>query len=232
MITLCEMPSWEKALTPIVQRYSQQLQSFLAQQIAQNTVYPSKKDWFYALQLTPLETVKVVILGQDPYHQPNQAHGLAFSVPYGVAIPPSLRNIYKALEYDLAIAQANHGCLTAWAKQGVLLLNTVLTVSAGAANSHKNQGWESITENIITIINEQRQDVVFLLWGKEAQKHAKRIDITRHKILQAPHPSPLSAHRGFFTCRHFSQCNTYLSEQGAQAIDWSLPAYHPLTELI
>lgn len=184
-------------------------------------VYPPNQDVFNAFKHTPLEQVKVVILGQDPYHGAGQAHGLAFSVQHGVAIPPSLRNVYKELQDDVAGFEVpQHGCLDAWAEQGVLLLNTVLTVEAGLAHSHAKWGWERFTDAVIDAINAHKQQVVFLLWGSHAQKKGARIDRTRHLVLTSVHPSPLSAHRGFFGCKHFSQTNAYLQQTEQMPINW------------
>ncbi|QKJ88270.1 Uracil-DNA glycosylase [Paramixta manurensis] len=189
---------------------------------AGKVVYPPQKDVFNAFRLTELGAVKVVILGQDPYHGPNQAHGLAFSVRPGVAVPPSLVNMYKELEQDIpGFQRPNHGFLESWAKQGVMLLNTVLTVEAGKAHSHARFGWETFTDNVIAAINTHREGVVFLLWGSHAQKKGSIITRQRHHVLQAPHPSPLSAHRGFFGCQHFSRTNQILSESGETPIDWT-----------
>ncbi|WP_437609572.1 uracil-DNA glycosylase [Erwinia sp. V71] len=188
---------------------------------AGKTIYPPQKDVFNAFRLTELGAIKVVILGQDPYHGPNQAHGLAFSVLPGIAPPPSLLNMYKELETDIAgFQRPNHGFLESWAKQGVLLLNTVLTVQAGQAHSHARFGWETFTDKVIATINQHREGVVFLLWGSHAQKKGSIIDRQRHHVLQAPHPSPLSAHRGFFGSKHFSKTNAYLAERGEAPIDW------------
>lgn len=198
------------------------LASVAKERAAGKTVYPPQKEVFNAFRLTELGEVKVVILGQDPYHGPNQAHGLAFSVLPGVAIPPSLVNIYKELTSDIpGFTAPRHGFLESWAKQGVMLLNTVLTVEAGQAHSHARFGWETFTDNVITAINQHREGVVFLLWGSHAQKKGAIIDRKRHHVLQAPHPSPLSAHRGFFGCRHFSQTNEWLLQHGEQPIDWT-----------
>lgn len=186
------------------------------------TVYPPQKDVFNAFRFTELSDVKVVILGQDPYHGPGQAHGLAFSVLPGVAVPPSLKNMYKELQSDIAdFVQPNHGYLESWARQGVLLLNTVLTVEAGNAHSHAKLGWETFTDKVIALINEHCEGVVFLLWGSHAQKKGSFIDRNRHHVLQAPHPSPLSAHRGFLGCGHFSKTNQYLTERNQPVIDWT-----------
>jgi len=186
-------------------------------------IYPHSSHWFHALEMTPLPTVKVVIIGQDPYHQPHQAHGLCFSVQPDVKIPPSLLNIYKELQADLGVPYALHGCLESWAKQGVLLLNSVLTVEYNKPNSHQGKGWETFTDKIIRTVAEQNEHVVFLLWGNYAQKKGAFIDQQRHLVLKAPHPSPLSAHRGFLGCRHFSKTNQYLEQHQQTAIHWELP---------
>lgn len=186
-------------------------------------IYPHSSHWFHALEATPLENVSVVILGQDPYHQPHQAHGLCFSVQPDVKIPPSLRNIYKELHNDLNIQHAPHGCLDSWAKQGVLLLNSVLTVEYSKPNAHQNKGWETFTDKIIQTVAEQNEHVVFLLWGSYAKKKGAFIDAEKHLVLKAPHPSPLSAHRGFLGCNHFSQTNAYLKQVGKPPIHWELP---------
>ena len=191
------------------------------------TIYPPQKDVFNAFRFTELGDVKVVILGQDPYHGPGQAHGLAFSVRPGVAIPPSLLNMYKELEATISgFTRPTHGYLESWARQGVLLLNTVLTVRAGQAHSHASLGWETFTDKVIALINEHCEGVVFLLWGSHAQKKGAIIDRQRHCVLKAPHPSPLSAHRGFFGCNHFVQTNQWLVDRGETPIDWMpvLPA--------
>jgi uracil-DNA glycosylase len=185
------------------------------------TVYPSNDNIFRALDLTPIENVKVVILGQDPYHGPNQAHGLSFSVQKGVRVPPSLKNIYKELNADIGMPIPDHGFLEGWAKQGVLLLNTTLTVEAGQAASHQGRGWEDFTDAIIREVNNLSHPVVFMLWGSYAQKKADMIDRAKHLVLTAPHPSPLSAHRGFLGCKHFSKANEFLKRQGQTEIDWS-----------
>ena len=188
-----------------------------------NIIYPPRNEIFSAFQLTEFEQVKVVILGQDPYHGPNQAHGLAFSVKPGVAVPPSLVNMYKELAADIeGFKIPNHGYLVPWAQQGVLLLNTVLTVEQGKAHSHANFGWETFTDRVIAALNGQRDNVVFLLWGSHAQKKGQYIDRGRHLVLSAPHPSPLSAHRGFFGCRHFSKTNDYLRRHNIAEINWQL----------
>ncbi len=224
-MALQKAPSWQPALNPEFNApYMQELLNLLAAKAQQGKIiYPKTSDWFHALETTPLDKVKVVILGQDPYHQAGQAHGLCFSVQAGVKVPPSLTNIYKELQTDLGITPANHGYLESWAKQGVLLLNAVLTVEDSHANAHQGQGWEIFTDKIISVVNAQCEHVVFMLWGSYAQKKAVMIDETRHLVLKAPHPSPLSAYRGFFGCRHFSQANSYLTAQGRQAIEWTLP---------
>ena len=204
--------------------YMARLRAFLgAEKQAGKTLYPAGQDIFNAFNLTPFEQVKVVILGQDPYHGPNQAHGLCFSVQRGVKTPPSLVNIYKEIQRDLGIAPASHGNLSHWAEQGVLLLNAVLTVESGQAASHQKQGWETFTDQAIEHLNRDRDGLVFLLWGSHAQKKGRLIDRERHCVLTAPHPSPLSAHRGFLGCGHFSRANQYLLQQGKTAIDWSVP---------
>ena len=208
--------------------YMQNLRCFLQQQKAQKKIiYPRGTEWFNALDTTPFHEVKVVILGQDPYHGPGQAHGLCFSVPVGVQPPPSLINIYREIESDLGLADGHfpHGCLTGWAQQGVLLLNSVLTVEHRSAASHAGKGWELFTDRIVSLLATQRESVVFMLWGSYAQKKGNMIDSERHRVLKAPHPSPLSAHRGFFGCRHFSQCNEYLSAQRQTPIDWASLKY-------
>lgn len=185
------------------------------------TIYPPQQEVFNAFRFTEFSDVRVVILGQDPYHGPNQAHGLSFSVAPSIPIPPSLANIYKELATDIpGFERPLHGCLQSWAQQGVLLLNTVLTVEAGRAHSHANLGWETFTDKVISGLNQQRQGIVFLLWGAHAQKKGAFIDRQRHHVLKAPHPSPLSAHRGFLGCRHFSQTNTLLEQQNLSPINW------------
>lgn len=216
---------WKSALAAeFEQPYMLRLNEFLAGEKAQQkTIFPHSSDWFNALNFTPLDQVKVVILGQDPYHGPNQAHGLSFSVKPGIKAPPSLVNIYKELEADLSIPRAKHGYLEAWARQGVLLLNAVLTVEMAKAGSHQKKGWELFTDKVIHIINEQHVGVVFMLWGSYAQKKGVFIDRSKHLVLEAPHPSPLSAYRGFLGCQHFSQANDYLRRNSGEAIDWQLP---------
>lgn len=203
------------------QSYFQQTLNFVeAERQAGKVIYPPAKDVFNAFRYTEFQDVKVVILGQDPYHGPNQAHGLCFSVLPGIKTPPSLVNMYKELAQDIQGFQIPaHGYLEAWAKQGVLLLNTVLTVEQGKAHSHASLGWETFTDKVIEAINQHQQGVVFLLWGSHAQKKGRFIDRHKHVVLTAPHPSPLSAHRGFLGCKHFSQANQHLLDQGKQAID-------------
>lgn len=204
--------------------YMAELRRFLVGEREQGKhIFPKGSNWFRALDLTPLEDVRVVILGQDPYHGPEQAHGLCFSVPDGVQPPPSLVNIYKELESDLGIGRARHGFLEHWAKQGVLLLNSVLTVEMGRAASHRDRGWERFTDRIIAEVNAKNEPVVFMLWGSHAQKKAAFVDDKRHLVLKAPHPSPLSAHSGFLGCRHFSKANAFLMSRGLKPIDWALP---------
>lgn len=190
---------------------------------AGSVIYPPQSDVFNALTYTPLDEVKVVILGQDPYHGPNQAHGLCFSVKAGVKTPPSLKNMYKELLTDIdGFTEPNHGTLTSWAEQGVLLLNTVLTVEQGKAHSHAKWGWETFTDKIIDVVNEHCHNVVFLLWGSHAQKKGKHIDREKHLVLHAPNQSLLSANRGFLGCKHFSQTNQYLIEKGKDPINWQV----------
>ena len=220
-------PQWQRQLSDELEKdYMRSLHEFLAARQQQGAViYPPQSQWFTALNSTPLDQVKVVILGQDPYHGSGQAHGLCFSVLPNVKVPPSLANIYKELKSDLGIEPPNHGCLTSWAEQGVLLLNATLTVEQGQAGSHQGKGWETFTDSIISKINDQRQGVIFMLWGSYAQKKASMIDAERHLVLQSVHPSPLSAYRGFFGCGHFSQANHYLRSQELEPIDWQLPRH-------
>ena len=223
MIKLHE--SWEAVLTPEFETARMKaLRSFLVtEQAAGKTIFPQSADWFRALDLTPLPTVRVVILGQDPYHGPDQAHGLCFSVRPGVRPPPSLVNIFKELEADLGISRPSHGFLEHWAQQGVLLLNSVLTVEMGQAASHQRKGWEEFTDAIVRAVNDRPDPIIFLLWGAYAQKKASFVDTSRHLVLKAAHPSPLSAHNGFLGCRHFSKANNFLQSRGLPPIDWSLP---------
>ena len=206
------------------QPYMQQLREFLrAEKSAGKVIYPRGVEMFNAFDHTPLDQVRVVILGQDPYHGPGQAHGLCFSVRPGVALPPSLVNIYREIEEELAVKMPAHGCLSAWARQGVLLLNSVLSVERANAASHQGKGWEQLTDRAIEVVNRDCEHVVFMLWGAYAQRKGAFIDAQRHCVLRAPHPSPLSAHRGFFGCGHFRGANEYLLAQGLEAIDWHLP---------
>ncbi len=216
--------SWKKRIgSEFEQEYMQQLRSFLlAEKQAGKTIYPAGENIFNAMNLVAFDRVKVVIIGQDPYHGPGQAHGLCFSVLPGVPIPPSLKNIYKEINNDLGIPPASHGCLNSWAEQGVFLLNNVLTVERAKAASHKNKGWERFTDAIIQTLNREHDGLVFLLWGSSAQKKGAIIDRKRHLVLQSVHPSPLSAHRGFFGNQHFSQTNAYLHKQDKQGINWQL----------
>ena len=203
--------------------YMLRLKAFLEhEKAAHKTIYPHSSNWFHALEMTPLPEVKVVIIGQDPYHQPKQAHGLCFSVLPGVKVPPSLLNIYKELESDLKIPRSYHGYLESWAKQGVLLLNSVLTVEQARANSHQGKGWEQFTDKIIHLVAEQNEHVCFLLWGNYAQKKGQFINTEKHCVLKAPHPSPLSAHRGFLGCQHFSKTNKALKAHNQKQIDWKI----------
>lgn len=223
-------PSWREPLSEeFASPYMQALRSFLVgEKSAGKHVFPNGAEWFRALDLTPLEAVRVVILGQDPYHGQGQAHGLAFSVRPGTALPPSLVNIYKELDSDLGIPRARHGFLEPWARQGVLLLNSVLTVQMGLAASHRDRGWERFTDAVIRLVNARPEPVVFMLWGSYAQKKAAFVDSVdkggRHLVLKAAHPSPLSAHNGFFGCRHFSKANAFLESRGLPPVDWRLPA--------
>ena len=200
------------------------LSAFLRQRKAAGaTVFPPGGEIFAAFDATPFDAVKVVILGQDPYHGPGQAHGLCFSVRVGVPVPPSLDNIYKELARDTGFVRPDHGCLLPWARRGVLLLNSVLTVEAGQPGSHQGKGWEGFTDHVVDVLNRERKHLVFLLWGSYAQKKGAVIDARRHRVLKAPHPSPLSAHRGFLGCGHFSAANQSLARSGQAPIDWALP---------
>lgn len=214
---------WDELLKPLFDdpRY-QKIRAFLRQEYATHTVYPDMYDLYNCFRLTPVDQVKVVILGQDPYHEPGQAHGLCFSVKPGVPLPPSLQNIFKELHTDLGVMPPANGDLTNWARQGVLLLNTTLSVRAHQANSHANCGWQWFTDAVIELVSQHCQNVVFLLWGGNARRKAPLIDQNRHLVLQCAHPSPLSAYNGFFGCRHFSQANTYLTAHGRSAVTWQL----------
>ncbi len=215
-------PCWNNALGGEFRKpYIQNLMTFLAaEELAGKDIFPSRDRWFAAFDETPLSALSVVIAGQDPYPTPGHAHGLSFSVQRGVGIPRSLRNIYRELEDDLGIASASHGCLESWAAQGVLLLNDTLTVESGQAGAHQKKGWSEFTDHAIEAINDQCEHVVFMLWGAHAQKKGARINRGRHLVLESVHPSPLSARRGFFGCKHFSKANEYLREHGKGEIDW------------
>lgn len=214
---------WARALQDEFRKdYYSKLFRFVGHEYQANTIYPPGDDIFNAFHLTPLHDVKCVILGQDPYHEPGQAHGLSFSVKPGVDIPPSLQNIYKELNTDLGCQIPNNGYLVKWAKQGVLLLNAVLTVRAHAAASHQNKGWEQFTDAVIEQINKEDRPIVFMLWGSFARSKKKMLNNPKHLILEAPHPSPLSAYRGFFGCHHFSKCNEFLKANGIEPIDWQI----------
>lgn len=202
--------------------YYKELNKFIKSEYKNHIIYPKAEDIFNAFNFTPLNDVKVVIIGQDPYHNEGQAHGLCFSVQPGTKTPPSLVNIYKELEADLGTYIPNNGYLKKWAEQGVLLLNTVLTVRAHQANSHQGKGWEQFTDAAINAINAQERPIVFILWGKPAQRKKAMLNNKRHLILEAPHPSPLSAYRGFFGCKHFSQANKFLEKNGIETIDWQI----------
>jgi uracil-DNA glycosylase len=221
--------SWRAPLgAEFASLYMQELKRFLlAEKAAGKSIFPKGGEWFAALDLTPLDEVRVVILGQDPYHGPGQAHGLCFSVRPGVRTPPSLVNIYKELESDLGVKPARHGFLEHWAKQGVLLLNAVLTVEMGRAAAHQGRGWERFTDAVVRLVAARPDPIVFMLWGSYAQKKAAFVQSVEqgghHLVLKAPHPSPLSAHNGFFGCRHFSQANAFLVARGLAPIDWALP---------
>ena len=214
--------SWKSRLeNEFRQPYMSSLRQFLLTRKQQGAViYPPGRLIFNAMNSTPFQDVSVVILGQDPYHGPGQAHGLCFSVPEGMELPPSLINIYKEIEEDLGRPRPSSGNLQGWAEQGVLLLNAVLTVERGRAGSHQGRGWETFTDAVVEVLNERRDNLVFLLWGSYAQKKGARVDRSRHCVLSAPHPSPLSAHRGFFGCNHFRDANRYLQTHGLQPVDW------------
>ncbi|MHA7817105.1 MAG: uracil-DNA glycosylase [Pseudohaliea sp.] len=222
-------PGWLRLLGgEFEQPYMQTLSAFLRERRrAGATLFPPAPELFNAFWYTPPERVSVVILGQDPYHAPGQAHGLCFSVHPHVPTPPSLRNIYRELEGDLGIPEAAHGSLIAWARRGVLLLNSVLSVEQGQPGAHQGKGWERFTDRVVSLLDARERGLVFMLWGSYAQKKGARIDTQRHCVLRAPHPSPLSAHRGFFGCRHFSQANAWLAARGEEPVDWRLP---PLAE--
>ena len=215
--------SWDGLLAEEFKKpYYLQLRQFLKQEYNTQQIFPPMHDIFNALRYTPYEKVKAVILGQDPYHEPGQAHGLAFSVKKGVTPPPSLKNIYKELNEDLGVTAPSHGELTHWAKPGVLLLNTALTVRRGQANSHRGKGWETFTDSVIGLLNDKPEPLVFLLWGGNAKSKLPLLTNPNHLVLTAAHPSPLSAFNGFFGCRHFSKANTYLQQKGVAPIDWQI----------
>jgi uracil-DNA glycosylase len=219
--------SWKYGLSEfLLSPKMDELKAFLIEEKkADKTIYPPNHLIFNALNTTPLDRVKVVILGQDPYHGPNQAYGLSFSVQKGVALPPSLRNIFHELHADVGVERPKHGDLTHWAEQGVLLLNAVLTVEAGQPTSHQKRGWEEFTDHVIDVLNEQREHIVFILWGAYAQRKGQRINQDKHLVLKAAHPSPLAANRGgFFGCKVFSKSNNYLKQHGIEPIDWQLDA--------
>ena len=214
---------WQEALkAEYAKPYYKQLYQFVNEEYRTRKIFPPGNDIFNAFHLTPLNRVKAVILGQDPYHNDGQAHGLCFSVNKGVEIPPSLVNIYKELHDDIGFMIPDHGCLTEWAQQGVLLLNTVLTVRAHQANSHRNIGWEQFTDAAIKVLNEQDRPIVFMLWGRPAREKKKLLTNPQHLILEAAHPSPLSAYNGFFGCRHFSKCNQFLVSKGVEPENWQI----------
>lgn len=217
--------SWKTPLLPEFQSdYMAQLRTFLlAEKAAGKRIFPKGSEWFRSMDLTPLDKVRVVILGQDPYHGAGQAHGLCFSVKPGVPPPPSLVNIFKELHADIGMERPRHGFLEHWAQQGVLLLNSVLTVEMAKPASHQGKGWERFTDAVIRLVNAKDDPVVFLLWGSYAQKKAAFVDSSKHLVLKAAHPSPLSAHNGFMGCRHFSKCNAHLESKGLLPIDWALP---------
>lgn len=224
-------PSWKARVGDWLQREDmRELARFLrSRKAAGARIFPPGPEIFAAFDATPFDAVKVVVLGQDPYHGEGQAHGLCFSVQPGVPVPPSLQNIYKEVRRDLGIAAPAHGYLMPWARRGVLLLNAVLTVEAGRPGSHQGKGWEGFTDHVVDVLNREREGLVFLLWGSYAQAKGRVIDPRRHRVLRTTHPSPLSAHRGFLGCGHFSAANDYLVRQGAGAIDWSLPAPEALS---
>lgn len=215
--------SWKKILYKEFEKnYMKELKEFLVNDKKNYTIYPKCNEIFSAFNQTPMDSIKIVILGQDPYHGERQANGLSFSVARGIKPPPSLVNIFKEIKDDLGITNYSNGDLTSWAKQGVLLLNSTLTVRANYAGSHQNKGWEKFTDKVISTISEEKTGIIFLLWGKSAQNKEKLIDANKHHILKSSHPSPLSAYRGFFGCKHFSECNRILQKQGKSEIKWKL----------
>lgn len=224
--------SWKQQIgQELNEPYMKDLKAFLKSEYdSGKTIYPAKSEYFAAFENTPFDHVKVVILGQDPYHGPGQAHGLCFSVKPGIKPPPSLVNIYKEIKEDLGISNQGHGYLGSWAEQGVLLLNSVMTVEKAKAASHRNKGWETFTDRVIEKLNQREKPMVFILWGSYAQKKAAFVDSKKHLVLKGPHPSPLSAHRGFFGCRHFSKANQFLMAHGQSPVDWELPSSSELQE--
>lgn len=227
------MQTWHDVIGPLKQTdYFQHALAFVKERRqAGEIIFPTDRNIFNAFRYTTFDKLKIVIVGQDPYHEPGQAMGLSFSVPPGIPIPPSLQNIYKELSVDVpGFTIPSHGCLIPWARQGVLLLNSVLTVKSGQAFSHRGIGWEQFTDAVIELINKNCNGLVFMLWGNAAKTKCAQVDRSRHLVLEAPHPSPLSAHRGFFGCRHFSQANEYLAAQGKTAVNWQLPLYLNGTE--
>ena len=216
--------SWKNLLTPEFNNpYMIDLEKNLTHDYQSTEIYPPANQIFTAFNLTPFENIKAVIIGQDPYHGPNQAHGLCFSVQPNIKIPPSLMNIYKELHSDLGIKIPTHGNLISWAQNGVLLLNTHLTVEASNPMAHKKYGWDQFTDKVIELINDKKENIVFILWGTPAHAKAKNVDPTKHHILKSVHPSPLSSYRGFFGCKHFSKCNDFLISKGISPIDWTIP---------
>ncbi len=228
----CIESSWKKAIgAEFQQPYMQNLRTFLRREKdAKKIIYPKSSNIFKAFEYTPVDDVKVVILGQDPYHGMNQAHGLCFSVPPGVAVPPSLLNIYKELYDDLGIPPVKHGCLISWAKQGVLLLNSVLTVEQGKAASHEGKGWEILTDKVIAFLNQQPRKIAFVLWGSYAQRKGQVIDASKHLVIKSAHPSPLSSYRGFFGSKPFSKINAFFTANNQTPIQWQLPTEPELPE--
>lgn len=225
MTTQTEIKNWKTLLSEEKEKdYFRKILEFIKKErLAGKQIYPTQKDIFNALKFTSYESVKIVILGQDPYHGPNQAHGLCFSVQPGIPAPPSLKNIFKELHDDIGFIMPHHGCLKVWAQRGVLLLNTVLSVERGKPQSHAHINWQRFTDKVIASLNDHPQHIAFLLWGSHAQSKIPLIDVTKHRILKAPHPSPLSAHRGFFGCHHFSKANAWLEKNDRTKVDWSLP---------
>ncbi len=224
LIEYLKDPSWKKILAPEFQKpYMQELESILNTEYTNKIIYPSPENIFSTFNHTPFDKIKVVIIGQDPYHGPNQAHGLCFSVQPGIKIPPSLANIYKELESDIGISTPNHGHLLSWAVNGVLMLNALLTVEDGNPMAHKKLGWEQFTDHVIDLINAKKENIVFILWGAPAHKKAKNVDPKKHFILKSVHPSPLSSYRGYFGCKHFSKCNDFLLSKKLAPINWSIP---------